>query len=198
MALGYIVGKTASKVLDVDLNVPLILTMSIISDIDLLLPGLEHRGPTHSLIFVSLFLVPSVLFCKEKAIPYFLALIQHSILGDLFTGGGVQLFWPLSFRWYGVGIEIVSLANILVEWTMFFMFLAVMFKAGDLETLFQHHTSNMLLCVPVLAIVLPVALGFPLHVPMELAIPHIVYLVLFAVSILIDFRFMAESFLESR
>jgi membrane-bound metal-dependent hydrolase YbcI (DUF457 family) len=196
LAFGYIIGKAASKVLDVDLNVPLVLAVSIISDIDLLIPHLEHRGPTHSFVVFSFLFLSSFLFYKKKTIPYFLASIQHSVLGDFFTGGGVQLFWPLALHWYGSGIEIFSLTNVFAEWTLFLMFLTVVFRTKDLHILFQRHTSNTLLSIPVLAIVLPVALGFPLHVPRELIIPHLACLFLFTVSILIDFKFIIKSFLK--
>jgi hypothetical protein len=194
LALGYIFGKAASKALKVDLNIPLLLAVSVMPDIDFLIPHLEHRGPVHSLILIFFLFLPAFLCYKGKVVPYFLALIQHPFLGDFFTGEGVQLFWPLTFHWYGIGMEIVSLANILVEWTLFLAFLVVMFRAKDLQILLQHHTSNMLLAIPVFAILLPVAFDFPLSVPMELVIPHLIYLTLFTLSILIDFQFTIKKF----
>ena len=192
LALGYILGKATSKSFGVNLNIPLIFVASIIPDIDLLIqeltPGLQHRGPTHSLILIFLFFLPAFVLYRKRAAPYFVAVIQHSILGDSITGGGTQLLWPLSPYWYGNGIKIISLTNIFIEWTLFLAFLTIMFKAKDVRILFQHHTSNMLLSIPILTVLLPTLLSFPLSVPLELIIPHIIYLILFSFSILIDFH----------
>jgi hypothetical protein len=195
LALGYILGKAASKALKVDLNIPLLLAVSVMPDIDFLIPHLEHRGPVHSLILIFFIFLPAFLHYKRRVAPYFLALIQHPLLGDFFTGEGVQLFWPLTFQWYGIGTEIVSLANIIVEWTLFLAFLIVMFGVKDLQFFFQHHASNLLLFLPVFAILLPVAFDFPMAVPMELVLPHLIYLTLFTLSILIDFQFIIKKFL---
>ena len=189
LALGFILGKATSRSLNVGLNIPLVFAASIISDIDLFLPGLEHRGPTHSLILIFLFFLPAFVLYRERAAPYFVAVAQHSILGDYITGGGVQLLWPLTPYSYGIGIKIVSLTNIFIEWTLFLTFLTIMFKTKDIWILFQHHASNMLLSIPILTVLLPTLLSFPLSVPLELIIPHAIYLILFAFSILIDFQY---------
>ena len=188
LALGYILGKATSKSLNINLNIPLVLVASIIPDTDLLIPWLEHRGPTHSLILILLFFLPALALYRKKAAPYFVAAIQHSILGDHFTGEGIQLLWPLTSNWYGIDIKMMSLTNIFIEWTLFLVFLAVMFKTKDVLILFQHHFSNMLLSIPIFTVLLPTLLSFPLPVPLELIIPHLIYLVLFTFSILIDLR----------
>lgn len=188
LALGYIIGKVTSRSLNVNLNIPLVLVASIIPDIDLLILGLEHRGPTHSLILIFLFFLPAFVLYRERAAPYFVAAVQHSILGDYITGGGVQLLWPLTPYSYGIGIKIVSLTNIFIEWILFLMSMTIMFKTKDIWSLFQHHASNMLLSIPILTVLLPTMLSFPLSVPLELILPHVIYLVLFAFSILIDFQ----------
>ncbi|MGD8506198.1 MAG: metal-dependent hydrolase [Candidatus Bathyarchaeota archaeon] len=190
MALGYILGKATSRSLNVNLNIPLILVASVISDIDLLIPGLEHRGLTHSLVFIFLAFLPAFLVYRKKVAPYFVAVVQHSIPGDYISGEGIQLLWPLDARWLamGIGIELVSFANFFFEWSLFLMFIAIMFWTKDVKILFQHHLSNMLLLIPILTVLLPTLLSFPLSVPLELVVPHVIYLALFAFSILIDFR----------
>lgn len=187
MALGYILGKATSKSLNVNLNIPLVLVASILPDTDMLIPGLEHRGPTHSLILIFLFFLPAFMLYRERAAPYFVAAVQHSIVGDYFTGGGVQLLWPLTPYSYGIGVCIMSLTNIFIEWTLFLAFLTIMFKTKDVWILFQHHASNMLLSIPIFTVLLPTLLSIPVSVPLELVIPHVIYSVLFAFSILIDF-----------
>ncbi len=44
-ALGYLTGKVAAKSLDVKINLPLLFLASVFPDIDILIPGLVHRGP---------------------------------------------------------------------------------------------------------------------------------------------------------
>lgn len=186
--MGYLCGKATSKLLNMNVNVPLLFLASVISDIDLLIPGLEHRGPTHSPIIISLLFLPTFLIYGKRVTPYFIATIQHSILGDYLAGGGIQLLWPATLNWYGIGFEITSLTNILIEWTFFLTSLTIMHKTKDTWTLFQHHPSNLLLSIPVFTVLLPTLLSFPLSVPLELIIPHLAYLTIFALSILIDLK----------
>ena len=187
LALGYLSGKTASKILGVKINIPLLFLASVLPDIDLLIPGLEHRGPMHSVIVFCLLFLPIFILFKKRAIPYFLALIQHSLIGDYLTGW-TQLLWPITTNWYGLGMEITSLTNILIEWTLFLTSTAILFKTRDAWLLFQQHPSNMILAIPVLTVLLPTLLSFPLYVSLELVIPHLSYLTLFAFSILVDLR----------
>jgi hypothetical protein len=39
--------------------------------------------------------------------------------------------------------------------------------------------------------------GFPLHVPLELVIPHVICLLIFALSVLIDLRYITRKVLSS-
>lgn len=100
------------------MNIPLLLVASVIVDVDLLVPGLIHRGPAHSLVIVSLLFLNVFVIYGKRVAPYFTAAVQH-LLGDYLVGGSVQLLWPVSVRWYGVGIEMTSVINILMEWIFF-------------------------------------------------------------------------------
>ena len=188
LALGYLSGKAASKILKVTVNVPLLFLASIIPDADLLVPGLQHRGPAHSTIISCLLFLPAFIFFGKRAAPYFIALIQHSLVGDYLTGGtgGTQLLWPVASNWYGSEIKITSLTNVFMEWTLFLTCITVMLKTKDVWSLFQHHPSNIILSIPILTVLLPTFLSFPLSVPLELVIPHLTYLILFALSALVD------------
>jgi membrane-bound metal-dependent hydrolase YbcI (DUF457 family) len=187
LALGYLSGKTASKILSVNVNLPLLFLASVLPDMDLLIPGLEHRGPMHSVIVFCLFFLPIFALFKKRAIPYFLALIQHSLIGDFLTGE-TQILWPLTTNWYGLGMELTSLTNILIEWALFLTSTAILFKTKDMWLLFQQHPSNMILTIPVLTVLLPTLLNFPLYVSPTLIIPHLIYMALFTYSILIDLK----------
>ena len=189
LALGYLTGKATGKLLNVSVSLPLLFLASVIPDIDLLIPGLQHRGPTHSLIISTLIFIPLVAYYRKKAIPYFIALTQHSLIGDYLTGGGIQLLWPLnSTNYYGLTIEITSLTNITIEWIFFLTAFTILLKTRDARTLLQPHPSNLLLSIPTFTVLLPTILSFPQYVPPTLIIPHLTYLIIFATSILIDFK----------
>jgi len=188
LALGYLLGKAMSKSLNVSLRIPLVLVASIISDIDLVIPGLQHRGPTHSLALIILLSLPAFVLYRKKAAPYFVASFQHSIVGDFITGDGVQALWPLAPSWYWIGIEQRSLINFSIEWILFLASMTIMFKTKDVMILFQHHASNIFLSIPLLATLLSTLPSLSHSIPLELVIPHLVYLILFALSIFADFR----------
>jgi hypothetical protein len=185
LALGYLSGKTASKILNVNANIPLLFLVSVLPDVDLLIPGLEHRGPLHSVIIYCLLFLPAFILFKKRAVPYFVALIQHILIGDYLTGD-TQLLWPATTNWYGLGMEITSLTNILIEWTLFLTSTATLLKTKDAWLLFRQHPSNMILAIPVLTVLLPTLLSFPIYVSPQLVIPHLIYMALFTFSILID------------
>ncbi len=187
LALGYLTGSAAGKHLKVKPNISLLFLASVIPDIDILIPGFEHRGPTHSLIIFVILLIPAILLNGKKAVPYFIALAQHSLIGDYITGGA-QLLWPLTSHIYGIGVEITSLPNILLEWGLLIVSMALMLKTKDIWLLFRHHRSNLLLSTSLFAVLLPAFLNFPTRVPLELLIPHLTYLTLFTISIIMDLK----------
>jgi len=185
-ALGYLTGKVAAKSLDVKINLPLLFLASVFPDIDILIPGLVHRGPLHSVILFCLVFLPIFAIYKKRAAPYFVAVIQHIIIGDYLIGGNLQLLWPLTTSTYGFHIGIASLLNIALEWSLFLISMTFMIKTKDIFFLFKHHPSNMILAIPLLTVLLPTLISFPLYVPLALIIPHIVYLILFTIPIVID------------
>jgi len=107
-----------------------------------------------------LFLPAFILFGK-RATPYFVALIQPSLIGDYLTGAGIQLLWPIASYWYGLGVEIISQTNIFTEWILFLTSIAIMLKTKDARLPFQRHPSNLTISIPVLTVLLPTFLSFP-------------------------------------
>jgi len=192
LALGYLTGKAASKLLDVKINVSLLFLASVLPDIDLLL-GLEHRGPTHSLILYAIMFVPVFWLYGKRVVPVFGALAQHSLLGDLWAGGSVQALWPVVSEWYGLQVGMTSVLNVSLEWSLFLMSMALLWKTRDVVSLFEHHPFNLLLTIPILAFILPVLLMFPLAVPIALIVPHLVFLALLALSITVDLKQISKS-----
>lgn len=185
-ALGYIISKATVKISEMKLNIPLVITLSVIPDTDILIPFLEHRGPAHSIITLFMVFIPIFAIYRKKAIPYFLALIQHPLIGDYITGGRIQLLWPLTTQYYGMEICIKSQTNITLEWIVFLTSIIIMLKAKDTVTFFQPHKSNLILVIPTFTVLLPTFLSFPLNVPAWLIPPHLAYISIFSASIIID------------
>jgi len=177
------------------LNIPLVLTLSVIPDIDILIrtliPTLEHRGPTHSIIMAFIAFAPVLAIYHKKALPYLIALIQHSLVGDYITGQ-TQLLWPVTTQSYGTGIDIVSQTNVTIELLVFLASTAIMVKTRDATTLLQPHKSNLTLFIPTFTVLLPTFISFPSYVPTVLIIPHLVYIFTFSVAIIIDLRKIFE------
>ncbi|MCW3986411.1 MAG: metal-dependent hydrolase [Candidatus Bathyarchaeota archaeon] len=192
LSLGYLFAKASAKLLKQKINLPLIFLLSLIPDVDILIPGVEHRTITHSIITTTAIFIPLFIRYRSKAIPYFAALAQHSLIGDFITGGaqaqGAQLLWPITSTWYGLSISILSQTNIILEWSSFLVAVAIMLKTKDMQKLLKGTLSHLSLSVPTLTVLLPSFLHFPLSVPLELLIPHLAYLILFALSILTVFK----------
>ena len=86
------------------------LWLAMLPDVDHRIPGIPHRGPTHSLLFAALVgaafaavgaLLGDVTAAVERArltgfgfFVGFVAVGTH-LLGDLLTPAGVRLFWPV-------------------------------------------------------------------------------------------------------
>lgn len=186
LALGHLCGYAASKKLKTDINIPLLLILAIIPDIDIIIPQLHHRGPTHSIIAATILFIPLFIIYKKKAIPYYAALAQHSLIGDFITGGKIQLLWPLNSQYYGSAIGITNPINMTAEWILFSISIFMILRTDQINIILHPHHSNLLLAIPVFTVLLPTLLSFPLKVPLILIPPHLAYTALFSTSIIID------------
>lgn len=186
LALGYICGFATSKTFKTNVSIPLILLLSVIPDVDILIPQLQHRGPTHSIIAASILSIPFFIIYKKKTIPYFAALTQHFLIGDLIGGGNMQLFWPIDMQHYGMELGVKNPINMTLEWVLFIISILIMLKTNQIATLFKPRHSNLLLTIPTSTLLLPTLLGFPLNVPTLLIPPHLIYISIFSISITID------------
>jgi len=182
-------SKTSARTLKTKLNVPLALVLSVLPDMDIALehlriPFIEHRHITHSVIVTLIVFVPFFLVYRKAAVPYFLALIQHALIGDYLTGE-VWLLWPFG-QSFSLGIGITSPLNIGLEWFVFVLSLLVMFKTEDLLDFFRPRKWNLALAIPTFTVLLPTFLSVPLEVPVWLIPPHVVLTMLFSASILLE------------
>lgn len=172
--------------------------LSVIPDIDILIPYVQHRGPFHSAIMATIIFIPLFVLYRKNAVPYFVALIQHSLVGDFIAGGEVQIFWPLTQQHYGLDINIRSPANITLEWLTFIGAAAITLKSRDIRTFIEPNNFNLILAIPTFTVLLPTVLAFPLEVPIALIPPHIVCLALFSTSLIIDLKETSRQILQRK
>ena len=109
MALGYFAARATRGITKYDFSLLWVWLISVSPDIDVLIPFLIHRGPTHSLAAILVFLVPVLLFRREW-LPYVAGFGSHALIGDLITGTfsapGSMLFWPFSSSFVDVGVYV--------------------------------------------------------------------------------------------
>jgi len=184
-ALGYIIGKAVSKATHQSPDIPLILTLSLLPDIDLIIPVLQHRGPTHSLILTLIAFAPFLITRRNKTLPYLAAFTSHTIIGDYLTDGGVQLLWPLSYRWmtYPNMIKMGSAFEANLEILLFTISLGTMILTKDYIPLLKANKTNLLLFIPIITIISPMTLRYPLAIPEILIIPHLIILTILVISL---------------
>jgi hypothetical protein len=193
MALGYMLGKGSAKLVKTTLNLPLALMLSVIPDIDIfvehvggLASVIPHRGPIHSVVLSLIVFIPLFMIYRKTAFPYFIALIQHMLIGDYVTGGRLQLFWPITQQKFGIPTRIDSIQNMGLEIFLFTISMILLLVTKDISKLFHSHKSNLLLAIPTFTVLLPTFLSYPLDVPALLILPHVIYTAVFAVSITIE------------
>jgi len=194
LALGYLTGKGASKLFNVKINLPLLLAVSVLPDVDLLFFFMSHRGLTHSIIVIGLLAIPFALKYKKAILPYLAAVLSHIFIGDLMPSG-VAYFWPISKAKLGFfDFEVSSFTMALVELTLFFITLLLMYKQNDLQALLKPANKNWLLIIVSGSLVGPLLLlgetADP--IPELLIIPSVAWLCIFAYSLLVDLRFKLQ------
>ncbi len=194
MAIAYLLGKGSSKALRTKLNIPILLVLSILPDIDILYDyatnSMIHRGPTHSVIIAFFAFIPIIILYRKKAVPYFLALISHPLIGDYFVGGKVQLLWPFSTKEFGFGYinSIFDPRNILLEVILFIVATLILYKSKDWKVFFSDDKTNLVLLIPIATVLLPSTIGYPFSQSLlfsepALGLAHLFYLALFSVAV---------------
>ena len=183
--LGYLLGTACAKLVNTRLNLALLFTVSILPDFDLLFSRfIVHRGPTHSLFFLLLVSLPFFVVYKKSVIPYFVALLSHSLIGDIYGTMGVQLFWPLSRDWISVfDFSIVSALSVGFELVLFIISVAVMFVNKDFRKMFSYDMPRIFWLIPFGVVLGPLLVGgmSPFNsFPVLLVLPSLFYLVLFS------------------
>jgi membrane-bound metal-dependent hydrolase YbcI (DUF457 family) len=189
IALGYLISKGSAKALNTRLNIPLVILLAVIPDVDILFRLVQHRGPTHSVVAAIIVFLPLLFVYRKQAVPYLLALIQHSLIGDFIAARAqpVQLFWPVTTSYFGLTIDIRSPTNVAIEWAVFLVSMIVLFLTEDFTRFITPHKSNLILVIPTFALLLPIFSDSSLHVPAWLIPPHLVFATIFLVAVTIEF-----------
>jgi len=179
VALGYLLGKAVARTTGKKLNVPLVWAVSLIPDLDLLVPGLQHRGPTHSLLAIIVISVPLLLLSFRKSLPYLAAFSSHSLIGDFLTDPGIMLFWPMSSQWvkYPEAFAFLARSEVYLEIVLLGPLIVTLVLSKDLSGLLSPKKGNMLLFIPIITIILPSFFRYPLVLPRILIVPHLLLLV---------------------
>jgi membrane-bound metal-dependent hydrolase YbcI (DUF457 family) len=124
IALGYFSAYSVSKFTKEKIIIPLVWIFSLLPDLDELFEGyIVHRGPSHSILFVIIVFIPIFLIFR-KYLAYFAALASHILVGDFFVPP-TQMFWPLTYTWYGVPslLQLKGAVETVVEVTLFVLML---------------------------------------------------------------------------
>jgi membrane-bound metal-dependent hydrolase YbcI (DUF457 family) len=167
----------------------LLFTFSVLPDADLLLyKYLEHRGPTHSLIFSLLIFLPIFVVYRKKALPYFVALLSHSFIGDIYSHiAGVQLFWPLSTNWFSIAdVSNLSFLSVGFELSLFAISTTVILLNKEFQRKIFQKTSKIYWLVPFGSVLGPIIIAETtsvIYFPPLLILPSIFYLIVFSMSI---------------
>jgi membrane-bound metal-dependent hydrolase YbcI (DUF457 family) len=132
VALGYFAAKTVRRITHENFSIPLIWLVSLLPDIDLLIPGLQHRGPTHSIIITLLLFTP-ILIILKRGLAYLAALATHTVIGDYFTSYGCQLLWPINPAWMKAPIPLLlrGINEIYLELILFGSMIVIMFLSRE-------------------------------------------------------------------
>ena len=118
----------------------------MLPDVDLLLGvfGVQHRTFTHSLIFWSVAFAPFFLKYRLTAIPYFVAVAQHILLGDLVVGR-TSILWPISDG-VGLGLSLLSPITLALEGVGLALFIVL--ATRDKEPLKKCPLKQILVLLP--------------------------------------------------
>jgi len=185
IALGHITGKVLGKATGHNPSIPLLWTLSLLPDIDFLIPGIIHRGPTHSILLALLLCAPFLIYKPRKAAPYFVALFTHSIVGDFLTNGGVMLLWPISSEMirHDSLFRMGGTTESYIELTLFGILILMLVASRDIQRLIIKETSSILLFIPLCTIIIPAIYKYPIRIPGTLLIAHLILLGIMALSI---------------
>ena len=179
ISAAYLLTRGLKRVGWPSMSIPLVWAFSLLPDLDLLIPGVRHMGPTHSLLFAIVVLTFLILYRGREATPYFLAYASHTILGDMIVYRDVQFLWPLTQRPYKIPTPFSGNPTFStnLELILFGLFLLVFIITKDYASGSHSNTTKLVTLIPITALLVPVVFSFPVHVPLRLILPHLIFMV---------------------
>jgi membrane-bound metal-dependent hydrolase YbcI (DUF457 family) len=177
MSIAYLITRGLKRDRLQSMSIPLVWTAALLPDIDLLIPGINHMGPTHSIIFAIAIFLPLFLLKGKEATPYFLAYASHTALGDLITNKGIWFLWPLTRRRLQIPLPVTCKTTFSanLELTLFALFLLTYILTKDYANEHYSNTTRPLTLIPITALLVPLVFGFPIPVPLRLIPPHLAF-----------------------
>ena len=133
---------------------PAILMLGVLPDFDLFLGGygVEHHSFFHSILFWVALFVPALIVFRWRVVPYLAAALQHFVFGD-FLVGEVMLFWPFDLSYFGFNNPMFSVYDVILEIIGLALAFLVLYYSNDLKRLVSVSWDNVLIFVPLLALV---------------------------------------------
>ncbi len=143
-AWGYVLTMVVARLLGVKstFNPYLAILLAMLPDADILLYelGIRHRSITHSIILWAILFTPFFIIYRRRSIPYFLAAVQHIMLGDIIVGS-TKVLWPLGYE-LGLRLPLTSSINIAVEFLGIAIMITLTLKYG-----IDRRSSALLLSI---------------------------------------------------
>lgn len=179
MSVAYLLNRGLKRGRLETLSIPLIWAFSILPDVDLLIAGIRHMGPTHSIIFAIAMFLPLYLYKGREVTPYFLSYASHTVLGDMITNHGVWFLWPLSQRVFQVPLPFLRKPTFStnLELALFGLFILAFIVTKDYVGGCHSNGTKLISLIPFTALLVPVVFSFPVSVPLLLIPPHLVLMV---------------------
>ena len=163
ISAAYLLTRGLKRAGSPSMSIPLVMAFSLLPDLDLLIPGVRHMGPTHSLAFAIAVLMFLILYKGREATPYFLVYASHTILGDLITNRGVRFLWPLTQRVYQITLPFSRnpAFSTGLELTLFALFILVYMITKDYTDGPHSNNTKLVTLIPLTALLVPLVFSFP-------------------------------------
>lgn len=176
MSVAYLLTRGLKRGRWKSMSIPLVWTCAMLPDLDLLIPGVRHMGPTHSIIFAIAAFLPLFIYKRDEVLPYFLGYASHSILGDFITNYGTWLFWPLTEKNYSISLPFAyrRTFSMNLELTLFGLFVLVFILTKDYAKKLYSSSTRPLFIIPFMTLLVPLISGFPSRIQLPLIPPHLI------------------------
>ena len=100
---GVLAALVLAKVLDIPpiQLIPAAIITSTLPDVDQKVKILRHRGQTHSLAFVAVFILVWCKISRNEIVGLIIGIASHLAL-DMLNGKGIELLWPMNSKNYRI------------------------------------------------------------------------------------------------